>query len=188
MPLKHKASIYKYLSTPSTTCKKLTKPIIFSAKNPFKAPRQYIMSSQFWQNKTLAEMSQDEWGSLCDRCGRCCLHKLEDEDTGEVFYTNVACKLLDIDECRCTDYRRRQALVNDCMVLSASDISTFHWLPSTCAYRLIHESKPLFTWHPLISGESNSVHSANISVKGRSLTESAVATNTLQEHIIHWIK
>lgn len=146
------------------------------------------MSNQFWQEKTLNEMSQDEWESLCDGCGLCCLHKLEDEDSGEVFYTDVACKLLDIHQCRCTNYPQRQSLVDDCLILSTENIDQFHWLPQTCAYRLVAAGQPLFDWHPLISGNNESVHDAGISIRNRAFAESKVKNSDLEDHIIHWVK
>ncbi len=145
------------------------------------------MTNKFWQTKQLDEMSQNEWESLCDGCGLCCLHKLEDEDTDQVYYTKVACKLLDLDRCRCTNYPQRQDLVSDCLVLTAKDIEKFHWLPSTCAYRLIADGKALLDWHPLISGNSHSVHHAGISAKGRAVSESEADITSLEEHIIHWV-
>lgn len=146
------------------------------------------MSNLFWQEKTLNEMSQDEWESLCDGCGLCCLHKLEDEDSNEVFYTDVACKLLDIHRCRCTNYPQRQSLVDDCLMLSTENIDQFHWLPQTCAYRLLATGQPLFDWHPLISGNNESVHDAGISIRNRAFPESNVKNNDLENHIIHWVK
>ncbi|MFN5746485.1 MAG: YcgN family cysteine cluster protein [Methylococcaceae bacterium] len=129
--------------------------------------------THFWQTKSLAEMDEQEWDSLCDRCGRCCLSKLEDEDTGEILYTQVACRLLDIEHCRCTHYQQRQELVPECMNLR-HDFRHYHWLPTTCAYRLLYEGKPLFDWHPLLSGNPESVHDAGISVRDLAISENDV--------------
>ncbi|WP_299725973.1 YcgN family cysteine cluster protein [uncultured Endozoicomonas sp.] len=143
-----------------------------------------LNSSPFWQTKSLEEMSAEEWESLCDRCGKCCLHKLEDEDTGDVYYTSVACKLLDTKSCQCTDYPNRKQIVPDCTVLTIKDIRHFHWLPDTCAYRLISENKPLYDWHPLISGSGKSIHTAGISVKGWALSENDIGDDDLEDFII----
>jgi uncharacterized cysteine cluster protein YcgN (CxxCxxCC family) len=144
--------------------------------------------SAFWQTKRLAEMTAAEWESLCDGCGRCCLKKLEDETTGKVVYTDVACRLLDRDRCRCTRYAERHTLVPDCVALDAGDAATMRWLPSTCAYRRLAEGKPLEWWHPLVSGDRDTVHRAGISVRGRALSEVDVPTEDLETRIIHWIK
>ena len=146
------------------------------------------MSKPFWETKPLEQLNQEEWESLCDGCGLCCLHKLEDEDTNEVHYTDVACRLLDRHECCCTNYPQRQQLVDDCLVLNVEDIPNFHWLPSTCAYRLLAEEKPLYDWHPLISGNKNSVHNAAISVRGKTKAEVDVPCVELEDHIINWVK
>jgi uncharacterized protein len=124
----------------------------------------------FWE-KPLGELSRAEWEALCDGCGKCCLHKLEDADTGEVHATSVACKLLDTHSARCTHYRGRRAFVPDCIRLSANNVARMTWLPSTCAYRLRSEGKPLADWHPLISGDPESVHRAGISVRGWTISE-----------------
>lgn len=124
----------------------------------------------FWE-KPLGELSRAEWEALCDGCGKCCLHKLEDEETGEVHATSVACKLLDTHSGRCTNYRGRLAFVPDCIRLNAGNIERMTWLPRTCAYRLRAEGKPLFDWHPLISGDPESVHRAGISVRGWTISE-----------------
>lgn len=118
----------------------------------------------FWRSKSLQTMSAQEWESLCDGCALCCLHKVEDEDTKEVFYTSVVCNLLDFDNCRCTRYEDRCTLVPDCVKLRPEDVQEFHWLPPTCGYRLIHEGKDLPEWHPLISGRQETVIEANASV------------------------
>jgi len=121
----------------------------------------------FWQTKTLAEMTPAQWESLCDGCGKCCMAKLVDEDTEEIHYTTVACRLFDAATCRCKDYDNRQAQVPDCVRLTPDNVGTLAWLPGTCAYRLLAEGRPLYDWHPLISGDPMSVHEAGISMFGR---------------------
>jgi uncharacterized cysteine cluster protein YcgN (CxxCxxCC family) len=116
-----------------------------------------MVMSHFWETKTLLEMSQDEWESLCDGCGKCCLHKLEDEDTGEIYITSIACKLLDLKTCRCTKYAERTKSVPDCLDLNDVNFYQYQWLPKTCAYRLLNDGEKLPLWHPLISGNKNSV-------------------------------
>ena len=142
------------------------------------------MTIPFWQSKSLAEMSAGEWESLCDGCGKCCLHKIQYEDSGELFHTNVACKLLDLKTCRCSRYPDRQKYVPDCVQLTADTIAELSWMPSTCAYRLLAEGRPLFDWHPLISGDPASVHRAGVSVLGRAVPEKKAWT--LEHHIVDW--
>ncbi len=125
----------------------------------------------FWRRKTLAEMTRSEWESLCDGCAKCCLDKLEDEDTGEIRYTEVACRLLDLGTCRCTDYANRKRFVPDCVILTARRVDRLAWLPSTCAYRLLSEGKDLEWWHPLVSGDPETVHRAGVWVRGREVPE-----------------
>ncbi|WP_436639966.1 YcgN family cysteine cluster protein [Microbaculum sp. FT89] len=140
----------------------------------------------FWKTKPLAEMTSAEWESLCDGCARCCLMKLEDEDTGEIWYTNVACALLDSQACRCTDYKNRAALMPDCVSLTPEELDRITWLPPTCAYRLVYEGKDLYWWHPLVSGDPETVHMAGISVRGRTVREQDVPEADLEDHIVDW--
>ncbi|MFC5990951.1 YcgN family cysteine cluster protein [Limoniibacter endophyticus] len=124
------------------------------------------MDAPFWKTKSLAEMNRQEWEALCDGCGKCCLAKLEDEDTGEIYWTSVACRLFDESECRCSDYANRQKKVDDCVKLTPENVPSIVWLPETCAYRLVNEGRDLHDWHPLISGRRESVHEAGVSVRG----------------------
>lgn len=139
----------------------------------------------FWRRKSLAEMTREEWESLCDGCGKCCLIKVEYEETGEVHPTSVACKLLDEKTCRCSDYPNRQKRVPDCIVLTASMVGNLSWLPSTCAYRLIAEGEDLHWWHPLVSGDPDTVHEAGISVRHRTIPEDE-AGDDLERYIVDW--
>ncbi len=138
----------------------------------------------FWERKSLAEMNRQEWESLCDSCGKCCLHKLEDDETGEVYYCNVVCHLFNMDTCTCGDYPNRDTLVPECAVLTVENIPQFGWMPKTCAYRLLSEGKPLPEWHPLISGDPESVYRAGHSVRDRVTIEDA--DTDLQCHITDW--
>ena len=124
-------------------------------------------AAPFWKTKSLEEMTLREWESLCDGCARCCLVKLEDEDTGAIHFTDIGCTLLDAKACRCRDYRRRSRRVPDCVRLTPAVVRTLSWLPVTCAYRLVSERKDLPEWHPLVSGSPSSVHQAGVSVRGR---------------------
>ena len=146
------------------------------------------MTGRYWEDKSLAEMSPTEWESLCDGCAKCCLHKLEDEDSGEIHYTKVRCRYLVEESCRCSDYANRSRLVPNCIQLQAGELEEYHWLPSTCAYRLLAEGKPLADWHPLVSGDRESVHRAGISIRGRAISDEFVHPDGYDEHIIHWVE
>ena len=139
------------------------------------------VSERFWE-KPLSQLSREEWEALCDGCGKCCLHKIEDADTGEIYPTNVACKLLDGNSCRCSNYRIRHSFVPDCMRLTAGIVDQVSWLPSTCAYRLRAAGKPLPEWHYLISGDRESVHAAGQSVRGWTISEDQAGD--LEHHMV----
>ena len=128
----------------------------------------------FWATKRLAEMTVAEWESLCDGCGLCCLVRFEDEDTGEVIPTRVHCRLFDPDRCTCTDYANRKKHVPDCIKLTPHNIDALEWMPKSCAYRRIHEGRGLPDWHPLITGDPQSVHEAGVSVRGQTISEDAL--------------
>jgi uncharacterized protein len=141
----------------------------------------------FWRRKTLAQMTRAEWESLCDGCGRCCLNKLEEEDTGRVYYTDVGCRLLDGTTCRCKDYARRSEQVEDCVVLTPGNVTDLKWLPPTCAYRLLAHGGDLYWWHPLVSGDPGSVHAAGISVRGRvGISEDDLGDQDYEDRIVAW--
>ncbi|HMB73596.1 MAG TPA: YcgN family cysteine cluster protein [Gammaproteobacteria bacterium] len=144
------------------------------------------MTEKFWETKSLAQMSAAEWESLCDGCAQCCLAKVEDVDTAAVHYTDVACRYLDSDRCRCTEYARRTELVPDCVALTPGNLAGLSWMPPTCAYRLLSERKPLPSWHPLISGDPNSVHAAGVSVRERCISEEFVHPDDVMLRIVAW--
>ena len=140
----------------------------------------------FWKSKKLAEMSPDEWEALCDGCAKCCLYRLEDEDTREVYFTNVRCRLLDVQTGRCTDYAHRSQRVPDCVTITPAVLQDPYWLPSTCAYRLLAEGRDLPDWHPLVSGDPHSVVQAGQRVCHRTICEDDA--DTLESHLVDWIE
>lgn len=129
----------------------------------------------FWQAKRLTEMSPQEWESLCDGCGLCCLVRFEDEETGDIIPTRVHCKLFNPETCRCNDYANRRDHVPDCIKLTPHNIQALEWMPKSCAYRRIHEGRGLADWHPLVSGDPESVHRAGVSVRGQTVSEAELA-------------
>lgn len=140
------------------------------------------VTDRFWETKSLSQLDRGEWEALCDGCGKCCLHKLEDDVTGELFPTNVACRLLDRRMGQCSDYKHRHAFVPDCVRLTPAKLEELEWLPKTCAYRLRHEGKPLPDWHYLVSGDRERVHVAGQSVRGWTISE--VDAGDLEMHLV----
>lgn len=141
----------------------------------------------FWRRKPLAEMTASEWESLCDGCGRCCLNKLEEKGTDRTFYTDVACRLLDGKTCRCRDYAHRLEEVDDCVHLTPANLKKITWLPPSCAYVLLGQGKDLYWWHPLVSGDPETVHAAGVSVRSHLLAnEKDVPDEDLEDHIVSW--
>ena len=143
--------------------------------------------SDFWATKTLEEMTTVEWELLCDGCAKCCLVKLEDHKSGEIFHTNVTCELLDIHSCKCSNYTDRHSVVSDCITLDRDNIHTLGWLPETCSYRLIADGKPLPDWHHLVSGDVHRVHSYGASLQGWVVSELDVRKEDVEDHIIQWV-
>jgi len=142
---------------------------------------------RFWQDKSLAELNPAEWEALCDGCGRCCLNKLEDEDTGELYFTNVACRELDLASCRCRHYPERTRFQAECLVIEPGKGEVLAQLPSTCAYVLRAAGRPLPAWHPLVSGDPDSVHRAGMSVRGKAVSEEFIHPEQLPEQLISWV-
>lgn len=141
----------------------------------------------YWRTKALEEMTKAEWEALCDGCARCCLVKLEDEDTAEVYLTRLACRMLDHSTCRCSDYANRFAKMPDCVEINAQKVREIDWLPETCAYRLVAEGRDLFWWHPLISRDPETVHQAGISVRGWATCESKARPGNMHKYIIETV-
>lgn len=144
--------------------------------------------SDWWQNTSLAELDEQQWEALCDGCAKCCLHKLEDEENGEIFYTKVRCRYLQEESCRCSDYPQRSVIVPSCIRLERSNVAQLDWLPSTCAYRLRAQDQPLPEWHYLVSGDRNAVHRAGVSIRGRAISDEYVHPDGFDEHIVTWVE
>ena len=137
---------------------------------------------RFWE-LPLGELTRPEWEALCDGCGRCCLNKLEDEDTGKFLYTRAACKLLDLETCRCSDYANRHEKVPDCVALTPENVGSLGWLPATCAYKLLHNGKPLPEWHPLVTGDPLSTHKSGNSMRNKTVSEAAVSEDDWDDYV-----
>ena len=163
--------------------------IMYSAQQIMTAPNppQDPDDLPFWKRKAMADMTRAEWESLCDGCGRCCLNKLQEDGSDRTFYTDVGCRLLDTQACRCTDYQHRAAKVHDCVTLTPRNINRISWLPPTCGYKLVAAGKDLYWWHPLVSGDPETVHQAGVSVRGKvGASEVDVPDKDLEDHIVSW--
>lgn len=145
------------------------------------------MGYEFWKEKRLEDMKPSEWESLCDGCGKCCLNKLEDEDTGEMLNTNIACKLFDPLKCACKNYKKRRKFVSDCQILTPKKVRSFGWLPSTCAYRLVSEGEDLPSWHHLVCGDKNKVHRTGNSVRNKVVSEERVKPDDFEDYVVDWL-
>lgn len=139
----------------------------------------------FWKTKKLTQMTRAEWESLCDGCGKCCLNKLIDTDTNELFFTNVACRLLDTRSCQCTRYKDRHKHVKDCIPLTPRNVKKLRWLPDTCAYRLVANGQDLPDWHHLKCGDRREVHRVGASARGRIISEKQAGE--LEDHLVDWV-
>jgi len=144
------------------------------------------LGNNFWETKNLIDMNENEWESLCDKCGKCCVIKLEDFDTQEVHYTNVSCKLLCEKSASCKDYENRKSIVPDCIILSPDNLKDLKWMPETCAYKLLNEGKNLPYWHPLLSGNDKEIVNSGNSVKNRVTNENEIKIKDLPDYIFNW--
>lgn len=149
-------------------------------------PSDASQEDRFWEKTPLTEMSETQWESLCDGCGRCCLIKLQDEETDEIFTSDVHCRLFNSDACRCNNYAQRFDLVSDCVKITAQNIPQLSWMPSTCAYRRIFEGRGLAWWHPLVSGDPRTVEQAGISIRKKTVPEGEVKPGEWEDHIAPW--
>ena len=144
------------------------------------------MGNNFWETKNLIDMNENEWESLCDKCGKCCVIKLEDFDTQEVHYTNVSCKLLCEKSASCKNYENRKSIVPDCIILSPDNLKDLKWMPETCAYKLLNEGKELPYWHPLLSGNDKEIVNSGNSVKNKVTNENKIKIKDLPDYIFNW--
>ena len=140
----------------------------------------------FWEDKTLSDLNDEEWEALCDRCGKCCVIKLIDEDTDKLYYTNISCHLFDIKKCKCKNYNDRKKIVKDCIKLNPKNLDALKWLPNSCSYKLIHEGKNLPIWHPLVQGNRDLMEKGKHSVKNRVISEIKIKTKDIQKYITNW--
>ncbi|ALD02369.1 flagellin N-methylase [Acinetobacter sp. TTH0-4] len=147
-----------------------------------------LLRTEFWKTYSLDELNSAEWEALCDGCGLCCLIKLEDEDSNEVAYTKVACKLLDCQTARCSDYKQRFKFVPDCIQLTPEKLATIHWLPPSCAYRRLKEGKNLPTWHYLNTGSHDSIIKARKSAAGRCISENKINEEEIEDYVVRWVR
>jgi len=147
-----------------------------------------VLRDGFWETIALEDLTKPEWEALCDGCGRCCLLKLEDEDTREIAFTNVVCRLFDDKTCQCGQYALRKQMVKGCVILTPENIGrNAYWMPATCAYRLRHEGKPLYDWHPLVSGDPDSVHDSGFSMRSKVIFEDEIDEDDLEDYVIDGI-
>lgn len=149
-------------------------------------PKKTVDNQPWWQQKALSELTADEWESLCDHCAKCCLNKLEDEDDGTVYYTDVACNLLDGQTCRCSNYPNRQVLMPDCVRLTPQNLEQLYWMPPSCAYRLVYEGKDLPSWHHLVSGSKATIHQQGESIIGKFVFSKDVNEDEWEDRVVDW--
>lgn len=171
---------------------RLISPLSLGGKSlhgPAMSENTDTLRPNFWEVYPLDELSKAEWEALCDGCGKCCLLKLEDADTGVVEYTNVSCRLLDGDACSCTNYPLRKQIVPDCVVVNAEALERIaYWMPVSCAYRLLYEGKSLYPWHPLVCGDPLRLHAEGVSLRGNMISEDLVKESDLEDHIMEGFK